>query len=310
MIPILRAEVKKLLSVRSTYVLLILALAMTVLINYFGTAQTIIYEEVPPAESSAQQPGGEPVDGGAQPPVAEPETGTAPTQPEVRTSFSRDLPKEHLVSNWQNTILSVSLFIAIAVVLLMAHEFRYNTISYTLTASNSRSKILAGKIVVCVAFAVLATLLMIAAATAVTYYAVAVKDLNLPPQDFNWVYVLSRLLAYSIGFSLMGLALITLVRSTAAGVTALLVLPTVDSIGGALLASRKIEATTVLPFSALNRVANVTQDLVSPGQGVDAYGSGNALVPATAPKALFIFILYLLAVWAITWYLFLRRDAR
>src|ERR1700744_3733974 len=44
--------------------------------------------------------------------------------------------------------LMITVFGAIVAILLMTHEYRYNTIMYTLTSSNSRSKVFISKFIV------------------------------------------------------------------------------------------------------------------------------------------------------------------
>lgn len=291
MVPTLKAEFKKLITVRSTYILVLVALLLAGLFTYFGTS-TIVYDEVAESPSSERQ-----------------SEMSQPPAPETRvTKVSRDLPKETLINHLQNNIPVVAIFIAIAVVLLMAHEFRYNTITYTLTTSNSRSRVLLSKFFVSVIFTILVTLLAIMAIVAMTYAAVHIKDLNLPSQDYDWLYILARLIGYALGFSLIGLAIITLVRNIIAGVVAVFLLPTIDAIAGELLKNWDLEASKLLPFSALNRVINFPADL-DPNIKLTEGRPIVELLPATLLGAIAVFALYFVGVWIISWYLFLHRDA-
>lgn len=298
MVPTLKAEFKKLITVRSTYLMVLLALFLSGLFTYFGTSQTV-YEEVAEPTGSNLQSAGSDQQG----------TNNQPPPPEARTlKVSKDLPKEKFLSNLQESIPVVSLFIAVVVVLLMAHEFRHNTITYTLTASNSRSKVLVSKIFVSTIFTIIVALLVILTVTAATYAAVNIKDLNLPPQYYDWLYILARLVGYALGFSLISLAIIALVRNITAGIVALFLLPTIDAIAGELLKNWDIEATKYLPFSALNRVSNVVQDYI-PRNIADDGVTDMQLLPATVAGATAVFALYLIGTWVVSWYLFLRRDA-
>jgi hypothetical protein len=130
----------------------------------------------------------------------------------------------------------------------------------------------------------------------------------LPPQDsYNWGYIIARFIGYALGFSLIGLAVMVLVRNTVAGIVAIFVLPMIDGIASELLRSRDIEPTKFLPFSALTRVNSVAADYV-PYQNADIPG-GNDLLQATVLGATAVFAVYFVGVWIVSWYLFLKRDA-
>lgn len=306
MIPALTAEFKKLLTVRSTYLLVLIALFLTTFFTYLGTAPAT-YEEFIPNESVSSQ--------GEESQTGDSEGGAVKNQPissedgTVVTHVSHDLAKEKIFLNLQEMLPVVTLFFAIVVVLLMAHEFRHNTITYTLTSSNSRSKVLVSKIIVATVFTITATLLAIGFTVASTYAAISIKDLNLPSQDYNWGYIIARLLGYALGYSLIMLAIITLIRNIIAGIVAIFVLPTINEIAGALLSIRNIEATKVLPFSALGRISSLSADLISsPGLADDGFTDPQRL-PATLLGSSLVFAAYLVGVWIIAWILFLKRDA-
>src|ERR1035437_9377215 len=53
-----------------------------------------------------------------------------------------------------SAVNAVSIFAALVALLLFTHEYRYNTIMYTLTSSNSRTKVLLAKILVVTGFVV------------------------------------------------------------------------------------------------------------------------------------------------------------
>lgn len=306
MINQLKAELSKLLSVRSTYILIGFALVLISLFAYFGTSPAI-YDEAVCVET------GELIysDGYTDPRLAE-------SSPEelcggsvnIETKTNSELPKEKLLFSLQETVPLIATFASVIVILLMAHEFRYNTINYTLTINNSRSKVLASKVIISVVFAIAVTLLAMGVSIAVTQIAINVKGLTLPPQDYNWMYVLLRHFGYVILYVLFGLGIITLVRNLTAGIAAIFVLPTLDGIAGFLLASRNIEPTKILPFSALERFGNVVTDIV-PGASIDAaerFGNA-ALTPATVVGSFVVVSVYLIGLWVLTWTLFLKRDA-
>lgn len=302
----IKSEFRKLMSVRSTYVMLAIALALITLIAYLGTSATIYDEGV--CEKT-----GEVVYSKDYTAYDESAIGGMPSSEElcegqilVSTKTDTELPKDKLLYSLQETVPLISIFATVVVVLLMAHEFRYNTINYTLTISRSRSKVLLSKLLVSVLLTVLFMLLAIGVSLVVTQIAMSIKGLTLPPQDYNWPYILARHLGYTLGQTLFFLGVITLVRSLTAGIAAIFLLPTVEQIGGFLLASRDIEPAKLLPFSALNRFGSVASDVTSmQGPAEFATSSGQVSVMIAGLVAL----VWIIGLWVVTWLLFLRRDA-
>lgn len=287
MIATLKAEFQKLLTVRSTYVISGLLIFLTPLFVYLDTSAIYVPKDSGPAESSANIQ--------APPPADTSQTEQSSDKPPELIK-SKDLPKDKLANNISGSIGAVALF-AVLAILLMAHEFRYNTIAYTLTAANSRSKVLLSKMIVVITSTAVLTTLMILLTVAATYLAVHIKGLNLPQQDIDWVAVPARLLAYLLSFSLLGLALITLLRNLTAAIVAIFMLPIVDSILAGLLRKNNIEPTDWLPFSALDRISSSLNN-----------GVADTSLPSVS-RAVLTFGAYLIIIWAVSWYLFLRRDA-
>jgi ABC-type transport system involved in multi-copper enzyme maturation permease subunit len=281
MVPTLKSEFKKFLTVRSTYVIAVLIVFLAGLFTYLGTSR--VYEE--PAQPVKQSQQAEGQASQASKPVEEPK-------------LTNKLPPQKILINLQNTIEPLTFLISILVILLMAHEFRYNTITYTLTMSNSRSKVLGSKIAVSIVIVVVLAALAIATTIATTYAAVSIKGLVLPTYDIDWPYMLARLFSYTLGFSLFGLALITLLRNLTAGIVILFFLPNIEILLASFLASHNIEPTKYLPFSALMQIHNVTSGSM-----------GWSVMPVSVPRAYLVFAFYLIPLWIITWLLFLRRDA-
>lgn len=300
MITQLKSEFRKLLTVRSTYILIGIAFALLALFAYTGTsAQT--YEEAvckQTGEVLYSQNQTDPRLADASP---EQVCGGTVVYTQQKSS---DLPKEKLLYNLQETLPIMTTFVSIVLILFVAHEFRYNTINYTLTISNSRSKVLLAKLIVGSIVIVVTTLVAIAIATAMTYAAISIKDLTLPAQDYNWLYILSRHLGYALGYGLFCLGLALLIRNLTASIAIAFVLPTVDGLAGYLLATRDIEPTKALPFSALDRFGNVV--LTDTGT---TFANEAARQPATVLIAAGVFSIYLVVLWAAAWLLFLRRDA-
>lgn len=293
MLTSLKSEFKKLLTVRSTYIMVILAFCLTAFFSYLGTsAQT--FEEPKDAVALKQKA----------------ESGQQPTPDDFVTITTRDLPKEKLYFNIQEAISVITLFFTIVVVLFMAHEFRYNTITYTLTSSRSRSKVLASKVTVAIVFTVVVALIGIGITAAATYAAVNIKDLNLPSQDdFNWLYIVGRMVAYVLGTALIFLAITTIARNLVASIVAIFLLPTIEAISVGILSTWEIAAAKVMPFSALGRIRDISYDYMPRDQAENLDFTNTELLSVSVLGATTTFLLYLLGVWAIAWYLFLKRDA-
>lgn len=306
MIAALKSELRKLLTVRSTYILVAIALGLTVLFNYLSTSSTTYEEAV--CETTGEVLYSNNYNGPVQssPDGAMAEEEMCAGEVIVSTKVDKELSENKLIANIQEGASIASLFIAITVVLMMAHEFRYNTISYSLTSSNSRTKFFLSKLTIAISFILVVSLLAAGITVATTYAAVNMKDLVMPAQDYNWLYLLARIIGNTLGFSLIGFALVTMVRSLTAGIAALFVLPTLDQLGGFLLASRDIiEPTKVLPYSALERMGNALNGM----NGMPVGGISDGLEPASVAHASLVVFVYVVGLLLIAWALFLRRDA-
>lgn len=239
MTALLRAEFRKLLTVRSTYVISIIAL---LLIGFLG------------GYAGYKGMGAEPF---------------------------------WLIRLLGEVSTTIGIFVALVTILLMGHEYRYNTIMYTLTSANSRTKVLAAKLLTSVAYAVVlltATLIL----GALTYWLGILFSPNegrmIIEPDFYWSDVW-RAFFYVTAFGLMGLLFAFLFRHLVGAIAALFILPTIEGLLSLLLKDN----VKYLPFSALEQIH--TADLWSPG------------------KAALIVAAYMAAAWIMAWYLFLRRDA-
>jgi len=249
MAPTLKAEFKKLLSVRSTYILTAFVAALVIFIAFY-------------------------VEGWRLTPIALHD----PSQ------FSGDV----------FGALNLTVFGAIVAILLMTHEYRYNTIMYTLTSSNSRTKVLVSKFIVVSVYALFLAVLIGILSPVMCYLGAHLHGHSFGPQTVHYWSLIWRSLFYSWGYGMVGLLLAILTRSQVGSIVTLLLLPGLaDQLLGLILKHN----TVYLPFSALNQV-------IGDGRGGDATSS--TLSPA---KAAGVFVIYLVVTWLIAWLLFLRRDA-
>ena len=247
MVPTIKAEVRKLLTVRSTYVITALSLALVIFFSFYisGWRADALTLHNPGAAAAAV-------------------TGA---------------------------VGAVSVFAALVAVLLCTHEYRYSTIMYTLTASNSRSKVLLAKLLVITAFSAVFTPIMGVCSPLMAYLGMSAHHLTLVPQTIHVWDVAWRALFYGWGYGMAGLLLAFLIHSQIGTIATLFIAPnTVEAILSLLLKKN----TVYLPFTSLDQVLNL------------GTLGGGSLTPAHAAE---VFLLYLAVGWAIAWFLFLRRDA-
>jgi ABC-type transport system involved in multi-copper enzyme maturation permease subunit len=250
MIPVLKAEFRKLLSVRSTYITTALVTAFVIFIAFYVEGWRL-------GAAGLHDPGQ----------LAGDVTGA----------------------------LNMTVFGAIVAILLMTHEYRYNTIMYTLTNSNSRSKVLFAKFITVSAYALFLAVLIGALSPLMSYLGIHLHGHALAPQTLHYGDLVWRSLFYGWGYGMAGLLLAVLTRNQVASIVALFVIP---DIGEQLLGVLLKHNTVYLPFSSLNQVIR------SGGGHMDQNASN--LSPG---KAAGVYCIYLVVGWAVAWILFLRRDA-
>jgi len=186
--------------------------------------------------------------------------------------------------------LNVLVFGAVIAMLLMTHEYRYNTIMYTLTSSRSRSRILWAKFVTVSVYALLLTTTLAVLSPLMSYVGVHASGHSLAPQTIDYGSIIWRALFYGWAYIMSAYVLAALIRNQIGAIVALFVIPTVEQ----LLSILFKHASVYLPYIALNAVTQQP----SPQQGVISHG-----------RAAAVFGVYLIVGWIVAWVLFLRRDA-
>jgi ABC-type transport system involved in multi-copper enzyme maturation permease subunit len=185
----------------------------------------------------------------------------------------------------------LSLFASIIGALLITHEYRYNTIMYTLTASNSRSRVLFSKIIVMTGFAVVFMAFFMTLSPLLTILGAHLHHIQLAPQTIYYKDVIWKGLLYGWGYVMAGLLFGFLIRNVIGTIVTLLLFPTaVESLLGELLKHYSV----YMPFTALTEVIGTRGDLP---------------YVISAAKGATIFLIYLIVGWLVAWYLFLHRDA-
>lgn len=254
MIPALKAEFRKLLTVRSTYVIPLIAYALLAFVSFYIEGY---------------------------------KNGKDNTSGPLAGSFLSNSLVQHA------SVLSV--FGAIVALLLLAHEYRYNTIMYSLTIVNRRSKVLLGKIITIIIYTVVFVLIGDAIGLAGITLGAHFAGVSIPHQNLALLEYFIKSLVFCEGWALAGMLFVALLRNQVAAIVVLFVVPsTVESLLGLLLK----ENAKYLPFMALSQVVAVH----FPGE-VTLFGT------LTPVQGALIFLAYLSGVWAIAWVLFLKRDA-
>jgi ABC-type transport system involved in multi-copper enzyme maturation permease subunit len=186
-----------------------------------------------------------------------------------------------------NLISLVSILCGIVGILIFSHEYRYNTIMYSLTITNSRSKFLIAKIVVLSVFAVTFVLCMTAFALLALKLGLAARDVTLVTQDLQIGQLLWHGLFTGWGYAMLGLALVALFHNQVFAFVAFLLMPMiVESLLSILLKENAI----YLPYTALSAVLGHVEKM-------------------SDLKGALVFLAWLIGAWTVSWVLFLRRDA-
>src|ERR1039458_413091 len=194
------------------------------------------------------------------------------------------------------SIAAPILFSSIIAVLLMAHEYRYNTIMYTLTASNSRNKTLLAKIIAITGFTIVFSLLVEVLAPILALAGLHIHHAVLVHQVFYYRAIFWRVLFFGLGYAMIGLLLAILFRNVIASIVSLFLIPvTIEPLLGLLLNANQQQ---YLPFTALTAVLN--NGLLRVGRA----GAGQL----SAEHSALVVIIYIIIGLAIGWVLFIRRD--
>ncbi|HVX58347.1 MAG TPA: hypothetical protein VG964_01260 [Candidatus Saccharimonadales bacterium] len=193
----------------------------------------------------------------------------------------------------------VSLFGAIVALLLMTHEYRHNTIVYTLTASNGRLKVLVAKIMAVMTYTFVFSFIATLLALVLIRLGISASSQTLPAQDINYIVYLAKSVFESLGYALAALLFAALIRNQVGSLAVLFIVPnTVEGLLSLLLKHNSV----YLPFTALQQVI---QAPTLPG----SRGELSALGYIAPLKAAVLFAVYLTAGWLVCSYLFVRRDA-
>lgn len=267
----IKAEFKKLLTVRTTYGLMLIFLLLSGFFSFYvhgyrdSQAQNLIL------------------------------SGNSPIDQARAALFAASS-----INQIANVVAVAGSLIAL---LLLAHEYRYNTIVYTLTAANRRSKVLAAKIIAVLGLVLVYSVVATAVSLILVYLGAAAAGHSLPAQDISFWTFFAKSVFFCEAFAMAALLFVTLIRNQIGAIAALLILP--NTVEGLLTLLLKNNAV-YLPFTALQQVVQgpTIKNAVAAHPARDA---ANGFL--SAPRGALVFLCYLVVAWIIAWYLFLRRDA-
>ncbi len=192
-----------------------------------------------------------------------------------------------------NAFSTVSIFVAIIAMLQVVHEYRHNLITYTLSASNSRTKAFFAKLGVLALYAIVFSVVAAFVSLGLYLLGVGLRGGNLPAQSIDWLAVLGQGVFLNLGYMVVGAVVAYLSRNIALAIAVVLVVPsTIESLLTLLLK----ENAKYLPFTILGQFSVADPSML-----------GMTVLPRAT--AFLLLSGYLAAGIAITWYLFLRRDA-
>lgn len=181
-------------------------------------------------------------------------------------------------------------FASIIAILFMSHEYRYNTIIYTLTANTRRTRVLFAKLSVIVMFSICFGVSAVLVALGGYMFGLSFRDATLPAQDFHILPELGKIVFYYTGYALVGILLAIVTRSVVMSIATLFIFPTtVEPLLGLLLKDN----TKYLPFTALDSTTGATL--------MDN--------PLSTGAAIAVASIYLVSGTFIAWFIFTRRDA-
>jgi ABC-2 type transport system permease protein len=244
MIPAIKSELRKLTTVRSTYIILALCFGLEILFAFYN-------DGLKATPAALHTPG-------------------------------------YLAGEVTQAISVLMLLIAMVGVLLVTHEYRYNSIMYTLTSANRRLKVLFAKIITVSVFVVVASLILGFLSPLLVEVGLHVKGLNLVHQVFPVWELVWRVAFAGWAFSMLALIMAFIIRIQVGALVAVFLFPgTIEPLLGLLLKKHQ----DYLPFSSINGIIDQPNAHISMARSV------------------VVVSVYIVVGWLITTVLFQRRDA-
>ena len=191
-----------------------------------------------------------------------------------------------------SALVPLTLLAAIAAILLITHEYRYNIIMHTLTANKSRTTVFISKLFAISVFAIVFALFFgflspVLGALGVKLHSHVLAHQYIPVWSLFW-----RTVFYGWGFAMLASIIAFIIRIQVGAIVAVFLIPsTIENILGLILKQNQV----YLPFSSLS---------VLIGERSNDIAAHLTFVQAASVTAL-----YIVVGWLVAWYLFIKRDA-
>jgi len=195
-----------------------------------------------------------------------------------------------LANQSADAVVFAGLILAFVGLLLAGHEYRYNTIMYTLTTSNRRLKVLFAKFVVITVFSLVVGLFMTFFSPLCTIIGAHLAGHPIAPQTFDTWHIMWTCLFCVWGYAMYALILLLILRNQIGAIVTFLILPLV---GENILMQLFHNIGKNLPFTALQAVLQPTS-------------LGNH---TTTGRQAVVVLIYVAAGLLVSAILFTRRDA-
>lgn len=224
MIHALRAELRKMWTIRSTYILILISLALLIFFAFYAEGLKV-------------------------------------------TKAVND--PHYLFTEVTSAVQSLSFLFSMIGVLLVTHEYRYNTIMYTLTSANNRLKVLLAKFLVFSLFMIVITAVFGALSPLLTAWGLHIKGVHLVAQSLPFWDTAWRAVFYGWMYGLLAFGIAVIVRNQIGAIVSLFAIPvTVEP----LLSLAIHDNIKYLPFTALNNVTAFGSKQMSPGRAAVVVG--------------------------------------
>lgn len=191
----------------------------------------------------------------------------------------------------QQAVISVGLLGSIVGVLLVTHEYRYNTIMYTLTATNSRTKVFLAKLLAVTGFSLVFSLTVAILSPALTAAGISAHGYTLAPQALPFSSLLGQVLFVGWSYAMLAFVIAMVIRMQVGVISALFVIPGVLE---PLLSLALKKHASYLPYNALQSILGQEN------------GAGHLSMAAAVGTV----VIYLAIGLVAAWFLFARRDAQ
>jgi ABC-2 type transport system permease protein len=204
---------------------------------------------------------------------------------------AKSLTSPGLLADQSNSaIVFVGFILAFAGLLLAGHEYRYNTVFYTLTSINRRYKVLLAKFLVITIFTAVVGLVVVFFSPLCAIVGAHLAGKHIGPQTFQFWTIIWHCLFCAWAYAMYALILIMILRNQVGAIVTFLLLPL---IGENILMLLLKHNSKYLPFTAAQSV-------------VDPTSLGNH---TTSGQAALTVLVYVVVGLIISTVLFVRRDA-